>query len=260
VTKPAAVRAVKRGRARPLITTVADGVARISLNRPDAGNRINLELAQALCDAAADIELNDTIAVVVLAAAGPSFCLGIEDGGDWIQRVNGVEAVAGITRPVIAAIHGGAEAEGLELALACDLRVMARTARLCMPQLGSGRLPSHGGTQRLPRLIGRTRALDMLMTGRAMDAEEALATGLVSRLASRHGLAGAIEELVATLKAKGPIALRYAKEAVLNGSDLTTDQGMRLEEDLYVLLQTTQDRAEGIRAFLEKGKPVFRGR
>jgi enoyl-CoA hydratase len=168
--------------------------------------------------------------------------------------------VARLTRPVIAAIQGDAVAEGLELALACDLRVVSDRAHFAMPQMTAGRLPAHGGTQRLPRVIGRTRALDLLLTGRTLDAREAESFGLVSRVAPHDDLQATLAATLAAVKDKGPIALRYAKEAVLKGNDLTLDQGIRLEEDLYVLLQTTQDRAEGVRAFLQKRKPVFRGK
>jgi enoyl-CoA hydratase len=169
------------------------------------------------------------------------------------------DAVGRLTRPVIAAVHGDAVAEGLELALACDLRLVSTDAHLSMPQLLHGRLPSHGGTQRLPRIVGRMRALDLLLTGRSLAASEAEAIGLASRVAAPAVFGAALEALVGTLQSKGPLALRYAKEAVLKGSDLTLDQGSRLEEDLYVLLQTTQDRREGIDAFLTKRKPVFTG-
>jgi len=256
VRKSAAVRATRHG----LSTTIADGVAWLRLERPQTHNRITLELAQALCDTAAEIELDDTVAVVVLAASGPSFCTGVDDGGEWERRADWVDAIARLTRPVLAAIQGDAVAEGLELALACDLRVVSTRARLAMPQLHAGRLPSHGGTQRLPRIVGRMHALDLLFTGRSLDAAEAEAIGLASRVVPHGTLAAETETLVNELKAKGPIALRYAKEAVLKGSDLPIDHGIRLEEDLYVLLQTTRDRREGINAFREKRKPGFRGR
>jgi enoyl-CoA hydratase/carnithine racemase len=238
---------------------VADGVARLRLERPHAGNRITLEVAQRLCEAVAEIELNPDVAVVVLAAVGPTFCAGVEGGGDWEQRVDWVDAVAKLTRPVVAAIQGDACAEGFELVLACDLRVVSDRSHFAMPQLASGRLPVHGGTQRLPRIVGRTRALDLLLTGRTVDATEAETIGLASRVVAHRDFARGLDAVIATLKAKGPIALRYAKEAVLAASDLTFDQGVRLEEDLYVLLQTTGDRQEGIRAFLEKRRPAFRG-
>jgi enoyl-CoA hydratase/carnithine racemase len=245
---------------RGVSTTISDGVAWLTLDGPAAGNRITVGAAQALCDAAAEIELDDAVVMVVLAATGPSFCLGVEEGGEWERRVDWVEAMAGLTRPVIAAIQGDAIGEGLELALACDLRVVSDCAHFAMPQLTTGRLPAHGGTQRLPRIVGRMRALDLLLSGRTLDALEAESIGLVSRVAPHNEFQAALDAVVAALKSKGPIALRYAKEAVLKSGDLTLDQGIRLEEDLYVLLQTTQDRQEGVRAFLQKRKPVFRGK
>jgi enoyl-CoA hydratase/carnithine racemase len=256
VRRSAAAPVTKHG----LAVTIADGVAWLKLERPAAGNRITAELAQAVCDAAADIELDETVAVVVLAATGAHFCLGIEAGGDWERRIDWVGATARLTRPVVAAIDGDAIAEGFELALACDLRVASDRARFAMPQVADGRLPAHGGTQRLPRIIGRMRALDLLLTGRTMDAAEAEAAGLAARVIAHGAFGRGLERIVAELRSKGPIALRYAKEAVLKGSDLTLDQGIRLEEDLYVVLQTTRDRQEGIDAFLQKRTPVFRGK
>ena len=248
-----------RLRARPLRSTITGGVAWLRLERPQAGNRVTTELAQALCDAAAEIESDDSVIVVVLTASGPDFCLGVEEHGSWETQVDWINAIGTLTRPVIAAIQGDALAEGFELALACDLRLVSERAHFALPQLSMGRLPAHGGTQRLPRIIGRMRALDLLLTGRTIDAAEAAATGLATRVVPPKDLDQALDALVQQLKDKGPIALRFAKEAVVKGSDLSLDQGIRLEEDLYVLLQTTHDRRAGIRAFLEKRKPLFHG-
>jgi enoyl-CoA hydratase len=261
VSRSTAARISKRLRlrARPLRSTIAGGVAWLRLDRPQAGNRITLDLAQALCDAAAEIESDDSVIVVVLTAAGGDFCLGVEAPGAWETQVDWINAIGNLTRPVIAAIQGDALAEGFELALACDLRLVSERARFALPQLSTGRLPAHGGTQRLPRIIGRMRALDLLLTGRTIDAAEAAAMGLAARVVPPKDIDQALDALVSQVKSKGPIALRYAKEAVVKGSDLSLDQGIRLEEDLYVLLQTTHDRQAAIRAFLEKRKPVFRG-
>lgn len=239
---------------------VADGIAWLTLERPAAGNRITPELAQALCDAAAEIDLDDSVHVVVLGASGASFCLGTDQPGSWQVDHDWVAAVGALTRPTIAAVQGDAVAEGCELALACDVRVVSAAARFALPQLANGWLPAHGGTQRLPRIVGRMRALDLLFTGRMVDAAEAEAIGLASRVVAHARFKRAVDRLAHELAAKGPIALRYAKEAVLRGGDLTLDQGIRLEEDLYVLLQTTGDRREGVWAFLEKRPPVFRGK
>lgn len=253
-------RARARQRRAGLGCRVVDGVAWLRLERARADNRVTIDVAQALSDAAAASETDDEVRIVVLAAAGPTFCLGVEAGGDWEQSVDWVGAIARLTKPVIAAVQGDAVAEGLELALACDLRVVSERARFAMPQVTSGHLPSHGGTQRLPRIVGRMRALDLLLTGRTIDAREAEEIGLASRLVPHRDFSRAVDALVDELRVKAPIALRYAKEAVLAGSDLTFNHGVRLEEDLYALLQTTRDRREGVQAFLQKRQPVFQGK
>jgi enoyl-CoA hydratase/carnithine racemase len=219
-----------------------------------------VDLAQRLCDAATELEHDDRVGLLVVEAAGDSFCAGVEASGEWQRQFDFVAALARVTCPVIAAVRGDAISEGLELALACDLRLFADSARCAMPQLMEGRLPCHGGTQRLPRIVGRTRAFDLLLTGRSVSAAEAERIGIASRVIRKAGFEAGVTRVVAQLSAMGPVALRYAKEAIIKGSDLTFDQGMRLEEDLYALLQTTTDRAEGVESFLKKRKPRYRGR
>ena len=260
MSRSTAARISKRLHPRPLHLAVTSGVAWLRLERPQAGNRITPELAQALCDAAAEIEMDDSVVAVVVAASGSDFCRGVEDHGAWETRVDWVNAIGALTRPVIAAIQGAALAEGFELALACDLRLVSDRAHFAMPQLTQGRLPAHGGTQRLPRILGRMRALDLLLTGRTIDAAEAAGMGLATRMVAAQDFDRALEAFVSQLRGKGPLAVRFAKEAILKGSDLSLAQGTRLEEDLYALLQTTADRQEGVRAFLEKRKPTFRGK
>lgn len=238
---------------------VEDGVAWITLARPRRGNRIDCATAQAICGAAEEIEFDDRVAVVVVQGSGRVFCLGVEEHGDWETQHDWVAAIGRLTRPVVAAVNGDAVAEGCELALACDLRLAAAGAAFSLPHVRDGRLPVHGATQRLPRLVGRMRAMELLLTGRRVGAREAAAIGLVCRMVPPSAFELAVEQEVAALREKGPIALRLAKEAVHKGIDLTLEQGMRLEQDLYILLQTTADRAEGIRAFLHKRRPRFRG-
>jgi enoyl-CoA hydratase/carnithine racemase len=162
-------------------------------------------------------------------------------------------------KPVIAAINGDAIGDGLELALSCDIRIAADTARFGLTQLESGAIPSDGGTQRLPRLIGKGKALELILTAETINATEALDIGLVSKLVPASELATEAETLVQGIATKAPISLRYVKEAVNKGMDMTMDQGLRLEADLYLLLHTTADRTEGITAFLEKRTPEFKG-
>lgn len=251
-------------------------IARITLNRTRAGNVINPALAQELTDICERINQDDNIYVVVITGAGEkAFCRGNEmeqaQTGKTVETAlaklketgtgfNVASAIAGIDRPVIAAINGDALGQGLELALSCDVRLAAKSARFGFPQVACGLIPGDGGTQRLPRIIGRGKALELILTGEIIDAGEALAIGLVSQVVPLKDLMATAEALVQNIAGKAPIALRFIKEAVHKGLDLTLEQGLRLEADLYFLLHTTADRTEGIRAFVEKRKPQFKGR
>jgi enoyl-CoA hydratase/carnithine racemase len=170
-----------------------------------------------------------------------------------------IEPVAKLKQPVIAAIRGDAVGLGLELALACDLRIGTAGARFGLPQIRHGQIPFNGGTQRLPRLIGHGRAMQMILTGEFIDAEEACRIGLIHRVVAADTLAGAVMDMAQTMASKSPLSLSYVKEALYSARDLTLDQGLRMELDLYLLLFTGSDRTEGITAFREKRKPEFRG-
>jgi len=242
-----------------IIYTKKDHIAYITLNRPEADNIINQQLAQELEDVCRRINQDEDIYVVVLTGAGgKAFC-----GGSQLEKsVSGYSAataIASIDRPVIAVINGDALGQGLELALSCDIRLVSDKARFGFPQVAQGLIPFDGGTQRLPRIVGRGKALELILTAETITAEEALEIGLVSKVVAGANLAAEAEALAKTIASKGPIALRYIKEAVNKGLDLTLDQGLRLEADLYFLLHTTADRTEGITAFLQKRPPQFKG-
>jgi len=243
-----------------IIYTKKDHIAYITLNRPEAGNIINQQLAQELEDVCRGLNQDEDIYVVTLTGAGgKAFC-----GGSQLEKPGAgysvAIAIAGIDRPVIAAINGDALGQGLELALSCDIRLASDKARLGFPQVAQGLIPFDGGTQRLPRIVGRGKALELILTAETITAEEALEIGLVNKVVAGANLAAEAEALAKTIATKGPIALRYIKEAVNKGLDLTLDQGLRLEADLYFLLHTTADRAEGITAFLQKRPPKFEGK
>ena len=171
-----------------------------------------------------------------------------------------LQALADMPQPVVAAIAGVCHGPGLEIALACDIRLAATTATFAAPETGLGTLPRAGGTQRLPRAIGRAQALRMLLTGDTIDAPEASRIGLVSSVLAPEEVEAAARALVRRIADRGPIATRMGKEAVQRGAEMTLEQALRYETDLTVLLQSTADRAEGVRAFAAKRPPRFSGR
>jgi len=243
-------------------------VATITLNRPSSGNAVDESLAFALTDAVNEVSQNDDVRVVVLTGEGPHFCLGTEtaEGSgpaispDALALFRVASSVASPSKPVIAAINGDAMDQGLELALACDIRVASEGSHFGLTQVRAGLTPWDGGTQRLPRLVGRGIALEMIMTSRTVDAEEALAIGLVNRLAKAEDVLESATDLARIIAAHGPIAAGYLKEAVLKGMDMTLEQGLHLEADLNLLLQTTTDRQEGIQSFLQRRGPDYSGK
>jgi enoyl-CoA hydratase/carnithine racemase len=218
--------------------------------------RLDDNAARELIALAERADDDERVLIVALTGKGAAFCRGID--GDSAGRA--VESIAALSKPTIAIINGAAIDEGLELALACDIRLATGSARFALTQLTRGTLPRCGATQRLPRIIGPAHALRMILSGACVYSTEAARLGLVSAVASdRAELERAAENLMDTLTARAPLALRLAKEAIVKGYDMTLAQGVRLEEDLYALLQTTADRAEGVRAFLSKRKPLFKG-
>ena len=169
------------------------------------------------------------------------------------------ESIAAVEKPVIVGIEDVVMDQCLELILSCDIRIAAEKSRFGLSQLEKGTIPMNGGTQRLPRLVGKGKALEMILTGETIDAQEARRIGLISRVVPKRELEKTVMEITKEMASKSPIALRYAKEAINAGLDLTLEQGLHLEADLYMLLHTTSDRTEGIRAFQVKRKPQFTG-
>ena len=250
-----------------LVYEVQGKVAWLRLSCPGQGNRLTPRMDREIAAACQSIEEDDTVEIGVLTGSAHSFCEGLTQAANTAQRIREqfgslqcVEALAAITKPTLAALNGNAFGLGLELALACDLRLAVSTARFSLPQVTEQMIPFGGGTQRLPRVVGQARALELILTGKQLDAAEAYRIGLVNEVIDADALLTRVDEVLSGLLGKGPIALRLGKEAVHKALDLTLDQGVRLEEDLYALLQTTQDRAEGVESFLAKRKPRFTGR
>ena len=176
-----------------------------------------------------------------------------------MEQLQVASSLAALPIPVIVAVNGDALDHGLELALAGDLRVAATNATFGLTDLSRGVLPWDGGTQRLPRLVGPAWARDMVLTSRVIDATQALAIGLVNRVVEGDQLLAEVHQMADVIVAGGPIAARYAKEAVQKGMDLALPQGLGLEADLNLLLQSTTDRAEGIESFLQRRDPRYTG-
>ena len=248
--------------------TIEPPLALVTLSRPRASNRINLDMALEIRQVCDQLRSQEDIRVLVVTGQGKAFSSGrepIEPAGsgytplEWLQIHKAAGPLARIPIPTIAAINGDAIDHGLELALACDLRIAASEARLGLTDLSKGIVPWDGGTQRLPRLVGRTRALEMLLTSHLLNAEEACRWGLVNMVVEPEQLLSRAKEMALEVATGAPIASLYTKEAVLKGMDMTLAQGLGLEADLSIILQSTSDRAEGIRSFLERRSPDFMG-
>jgi enoyl-CoA hydratase len=248
---------------RPAVVVRVDGgVARITLARPETRNRLDLALCRGLADACAGIADDPRAHVVLLDAAGRDFSVGLPARERWLPAgwPDAAGALAALPQPVVGAIDGRAVGWGFALALACDIRIASTRAVFAAPDVTRGRMPGGGVTQRLPRTVGSGRAMAMLLLGETLRASTALEWGLVAEVATPARLARLSAARAAALAERGPIALRFAKEAVRRALDLPLDDGVRLEHDLYVLLQTTADRREGVEAFLARRRPRFQAR
>jgi enoyl-CoA hydratase/carnithine racemase len=239
-------------------------VARIKLARPKTSNRIDGRCIAELSSACESIGGDPDVRVTLLTAEGADFCCGWAEGAreSFLESkaLDPFGPLAQLACPVVAAIQGAATGAGLELTLAADIRIASDGARFRLPDNGQSALPVAGGTQRLLRLVGRALATRMLLLGDELDAAEAYRAGLVSRVVPESSLPDEAERVASRISAWGPLALRYAKEAVLQGGEMSLDQALRYELDLSVVLQTTRDRAEGVQAFMEKRPPEFNGR
>lgn len=218
-------------------------------------------------DLCAEISSNDDIRVCAIKGITTQTFASLASSRDGLSHwaacsENGPSlagSAAALDIPLIIGMEGDIVGPGLELALACDVRLATPASRFWFPHMEMRWIPFEGATQLLPRLIGRGRALEMLLTGSLIDATSAHETGLIHRIVSGKDLHSSMSEMACKMAEKSPGALRYTKEAVNKGLDLTLDQGLRLEADLYFLLHSTEDRIEGINAFKEKRKPSFKG-
>ncbi|MBN2401456.1 MAG: enoyl-CoA hydratase/isomerase family protein [Spirochaetes bacterium] len=226
-----------------------------------SGNNNILQLYNEFADVCSEIEMNDDIrAVIITDAEHNTANANPPDSSQITGSLSLSSLIAETDRPVIAAVTGDATGQGFELIMACDIRIASNTSNFGLPGISKGVLPRDGGTQRLPRLAGKAKALEMILTGGQIDANEAFRTGLVNRTVSSGNILETAMELAADIASKAPVAVRYAREAIYKGADLALDQALRMEGDLYLLLYSTHDRLNGIQSFKDKKKPLFQGK
>ncbi|PLX86695.1 MAG: crotonase [Desulfuromonas sp.] len=255
-----------------LLVEIEERVATLTINRPATLNALDEATLEELGHAMGGLEADEAIHAVVLTGAGEKAFVA---GGDIfaMQPLGALEArrsallaqgvlnrIEGGSKPVIAAVNGYALGGGCELAMACDLRIASETARFGQPEVKIGIIPGWGGTQRLPRLVGRGRALEMILTGEMIDAAEAYRIGLVKRVVPPGELLEEARRLARTIAEKGQVSVRLAREAVREGLEMDLERANLHEADLFALCFATEDQKEGMQAFQEKRPPKFRHR
>jgi enoyl-CoA hydratase len=246
-------------------------VAIITINRPEKRNALNIKTREEGAALIDELRTDDSVNVVVITGAGDKAFIAGADIAEFAGRTAHMQrevmvarslfnAIDTFPKPVIAMVNGYCLGGGCELALACDLRVASVTASFGQPEINLGIIPGGGGTQRLTRLVGEGKAMEMILTGQIIDATTAFNIGLVNHVVPADQLEAKTMELANSIADKGPIAVRLAKEAVKIASRSNLDEGLRREVDLFALCFATEDKDEGVNAFLEKRKPVFKGK
>ncbi len=253
-----------------VLLEVTDGVATVTVNRPDKLNALNTRTIEELLAVFEKVSGDDEVRSVILTGAGEKAFVAGADIGELANLTAGeaeyvatrgqelMNRIENLGKPVLAAIGGFALGGGCELAMACTFRYAADTAKLGLPETGLGLIPGFGGTQRMPRLIGRGRALELILTGDMIDAAEAKAYGLVNRVYPHEELLPAAQKTAAKLALKSRVTLRAALKAVGEGLQMNQDSGCRLEAALFGVCASSNDAHEGCAAFLAKRKPSFR--
>lgn len=253
-----------------LLVEVNDGVAVIVVNRPDKRNALNAAVRAEMIRVLDELRDDDGARVVIVTGAGDRAFIAGADIAEFAQRTpleqravmaerSVFETIAAMPKPVIAMINGFALGGGCEVALACDIRIAARSARLGQPEIKLAIIPGGGGTQRLPRLVGSGRALRMILSGEIIDAVEAERIGLVDAVVENDDLHTVTMELAHNMAAHSPLTLRLAKSAVRAAEEMPLTAGLALERELFITAFGSEDKREGVAAFLDKRAPQFKG-
>lgn len=250
----------------------SDGIGFVTINRPQVLNALNKETMVELKDVVRVIGNDNDIKVVIVTGSGQkSFVAGADisemqgmsalEGREWGKYSQEVfNEIENLSQPVIAAVNGYALGGGCELAMSCDIRIASENARFGQPEVLLGVIPGFAGTQRLPRLVGKGRAKELLFTGKQIDAAEACRIGLVNSIVPLDQLIETVKVMAALIMERGPIAVKLCKAAVNEGLDMDFESGQAYEREVFGLCFATEDQKEGMRAFVEKRKPAFLGK
>lgn len=252
-----------------ILVSSEEGVGLIQINRPQVRNALNRATMDEIVAALDEFEQDQAVRCVVLTGNEQAFAAGADvkefAGASPVQMLQGYrfqqwERIRKFTKPLIAAVAGYCLGGGCELAMLCDIIIAAEGARFGQPEINLGIMPGAGGTQRLPRAIGKYRAMELILTGRQITAEQAYEWGLANRVVPAEALLDEAQALAREIAGKPPVAVRIAKEAILKSLDTPLEIGLDHERRLFYLLFSTEDKEEGIRAFLDKRKADFKGR
>jgi enoyl-CoA hydratase len=255
-----------------LLLETRDAIAFVTINRPDKLNALNDLVVSELHQVALALKADASVRGVILTGSGPKAFVAGADIGDLAKQgvidgrqraLNGQQMLYALERlgkPVLAAVNGFALGGGCELAMACHIRIASENAKFGQPEVNLGITPGYGGTQRLPRIVGKGNALWLLLTGEHANAQDALRMGLVSKVVPQDQLLAEAEKIMKGIVAKGPVALALTIEAVDRGLETTLEEGMRIEADAFGLVASTTDMKEGLTAFLEKRPAKFTGK